>query len=362
MRTGRPKAVLTISEEERAQLTALARSRSLPAALVQRAQIVLACACEPSNQAVAAALGVGAPTIGKWRRRFVAERVAGLHDELRPGRPRTIEDDTVAALIAKTLATKPEAGTHWSVRTMAGETGLSKSTVHRLFQLFGLQPHRSRSFKLSTDPFFVEKLRDIVGLYLDPPDKALVLCVDEKSQVQALERTQPMLPMGLGYLEGLTHDYKRHGTTTLFAALNLLDGSVLAQCKARHRHQEFLAFLRHIEANVPAELDLHLVLDNYATHEHPKVRAWLARRPRWHVHYTPTHASWLNQVERFFALITQRAIRRDSFVSVADLVRKIDRFVQSYNATARPFVWTATPESILQKLSRLCQRISGTAN
>jgi putative transposase len=198
MRTGRPKAVLTISEEERAQLTALARSRSLPAALVQRAQIVLACACEPSNQAVAAALGVGAPTIGKWRRRFVAERVAGLHDELRPGRPRTIEDDTVAALIAKTLATKPEAGTHWSVRTMAGETGLSKSTVHRLFQLFGLQPHRSRSFKLSTDPFFVEKLRDIVGLYLDPPDKALVLCVDEKSQVQALERTQPMLPMGLG--------------------------------------------------------------------------------------------------------------------------------------------------------------------
>jgi putative transposase len=245
---------------------------------------------------------------------------------------------------------------------MAGETGLSKSTVHRLFQLFGLQPHRSRSFKLYTDPFFVEKLRDIVGLYLDPPDKALVLCVDEKSQVQALERTQPMLPMGLGYLEGLTHDYKRHGTTTLFAALNLLDGSVLAQCKARHRHQEFLAFLRHIEANVPAELDLHLVLDNYATHEHPKVRAWLARRPRWHVHYTPTHASWLNQVERFFALITQRAIRRDSFVSVADLVRKIDRFVQSYNATARPFVWTATPESILQKLSRLCQRISGTAH
>jgi putative transposase len=278
MRTGRPKAALVIGVDERAQLAAMARSRRLPAALTLRARIVLACAREPSNQIVAGELGIGPHTVGKWRNRFVAERLAGLYDELRSGRPRTIEDEAVAELVAKTLASKPTAGTHWTVRAMAAETQLSKSAVHRFFQLFGLQPHRTRSFKLSTDPFFVDKLRDVVGLYLNPPDKALVLCVDEKSQVQALERTQPLLPMGFGYIEGVTHDDKRHGTTTLFAALNLLDGSVLAQCKPHHRHQEFLSFLRHIEANVPAELDLHVVVDNYATHKHPKVRAWLAQR------------------------------------------------------------------------------------
>lgn len=362
MRTGRPKVELTISADERAQLAAMARSRSLPAGLALRARIVLACEREPSNQAVAGELGIGPHTVGKWRKRFIADRLAGLYDELRSGRPRTIADEAVAELVAKTLASKPTAGTHWTVRTMAAETQLSKSTVHRVFQLFGLQPHRTRSFKLSTDPFFVDKLRDVVGLYLNPPDKALVLCVDEKSQVQALERTQPMLPMGFGYVEGVTHDYKRHGTTTLFAALNLLDGSVLAQCKPRHRHQEFLSFLRHIEANVPAELDLHVVVDNYATHKHPKVRAWLAQRPRWHLHFTPTYASWLNQVERFFALATERAIRRGSFVSVADLVRKIDRFVTDYNVRAQPFVWTATADAILEKLARLCHRISGTVH
>ncbi len=360
MRSGRPKANLVIADDEHTQLASMARSRSLPAALVQRARIVLACAREPSNQAAAADLGVGAHTVGKWRNRFITQRLAGLYDELRSGRPRSVADEAIAALIAKTLGTRPKAGTHWTVRAMAVETSLSKSTVHRFFQLFGLQPHRTRSFKLSTDPFFVEKLRDVVGLYLDPPDKALVLCVDEKSQVQALERTQPMLPMGFGYIEGVTHDYQRHGTTTLFAALNVLDGSVLAQCKPRHRHQEFLAFLRHIEANVPAQLDIHLVVDNYATHKHPKVRAWLARRPRWHLHFIPTYASWLNQVERFFALITRRAIRRGSFVSVADLVRKIDHFVQHHNARTAPFVWTATADAILEKLARLCHRISGT--
>jgi len=360
MRTGRPKAMLTMSGDERAHLLAMARSRSMPAGLTLRAKIVLACEREPSNAAVAQRLGVVPQTIGKWRNRFIADRIEGLYDEARTGRPRTVEDEAVAELISKALARKPKAATHWSVRAIAKETGIAKSTVHRLFQLFGLHPHRSRSFKLSTDPFFVEKLRDVVGLYLNPPDKAVVLCVDEKSQIQALERTQPMLPMGFGYIEGVTHDYHRHGTTTLFAALNLLDGEVIAQCKPRHRHQEFLAFLRHIEANVPVQLDIHLVVDNYATHKHPKVRAWLARRPRWHIHFTPTYASWLNQVERFFALITQRAIRRGSFVSTADLVKKIDRFVRHHNQTSRPFVWTATADSILHKLARLCQRISGT--
>jgi len=287
MRTGRPKAMLTMSGDERAHLLAMARSRSMPAGLTLRAKIVLACEREPSNAAVAQRLGVVPQTIGKWRNRFIADRIEGLYDEARTGRPRTVEDEAVAELISKALARKPKAATHWSVRAIAKETGIAKSTVHRLFQLFGLHPHRSRSFKLSTDPFFVEKLRDVVGLYLNPPDKAVVLCVDEKSQIQALERTQPMLPMGFGYIEGVTHDYHRHGTTTLFAALNLLDGEVIAQCKPRHRHQEFLAFLRHIEANVPVQLDIHLVVDNYATHKHPKVRAWLARRPRWHIHSRP---------------------------------------------------------------------------
>jgi putative transposase len=233
-------------------------------------------------------LSVDPYTIGKWRKRFITDRIEGLYAEMRSGRPRTVEDEAVAELITKTLARKPKAATHWSVCANSKETGIAKSTVHRLFQLFGLQPHRTRSFKLSTDPFFVEKLRDVVGLYLNPPDKAVVLCVDEKSQIQALERTQPMLPMGFGCIEGVSHDYQRHGTTTLFAALNVLDGAVIAQCNPRHRHQEFLAFLRHIEANVPAQLDVHLVVDNYATHKHPKVRAWLARRPRWHIHFTPT--------------------------------------------------------------------------
>ena len=234
------------------------------------------------------------------------------------------------------------------------------STVGRYFALFGLQPHRSKSFKLSTDPFFVEKVRDIVGLYLNPPDNALVLCVDEKSQVQALERPQPVLPMGLGYVEGVTHDYYRHGTTTLFAALDVLDGKVITQCKPRHRHQEFLAFLNHLDRNVPPGLDIHLIADNYGTHKHAKVKAWLARHPRYHIHYTPTYASWLNQVERWFGLITQQEIRRGSFHSVKELVQKIDDYVAHYNLHRRPFTWTATADSILVKLRRLCKLINGT--
>ena len=265
-------------------------------------------------------------------------------------------------LVRKTLETKPKAARTGVCDRSQVQTRLSKSTVHRIWRAFGLQPHRSKSFKLSTDPFFVEKVRDIVGLYLNPPDKALVLCVDEKSQVQALERTQPVLPMGLGYVEGVTHDYYRHGTTTLFAALDTVDGKVITLCKPRHRHQEFLAFLNHLDRSVPAGLDIHLVADNYGTHKHPKVKAWLARRPRYHLHYTPTYSSWLNQVERWFGLITQQAIRRGSFRSVGELVQKIDAYVATYNLHHRPFVWTATADSILAKLQRLCKLISGTGH
>ena len=363
MGMGRPKAELVLSEAERAQLTAFARSRSLPASLSERARMLLACAAGEANSEVARRFQSTGATVGKWRRRFVRDRIAGLYDEIRPGKPRSIDDERVAALIKKTLHKKPKDGsTHWSVRAAAAESGISKSSVQRYFQLFGLKPHRTKSFKLSTDAFFVEKLRAVVGLYLNPPDNALVLCVDEKSQCQALERTQPMLPLGLGYLEGITHDYKRHGTTTLFAALDIQNGTVLADCKPRHRHQEFLSFLRNIEANVPADLDIHLIVDNYSTHKHAKVKAWLAKRPHWHLHFIPTYSSWLNMVERFFALITDKAIRRGSFSSVKDLVNKIDHFVSQYNKSCKPFTWTATADSILEKLDRLTSRISGTGH
>ena len=303
MTRGRPKTDLVITDDERTQLMSFARSRSLPASLSARARIVLSSADGEANSSIAERLELGKATVGKWRTRFIERRVAGLYDDVRPGPPRTIDDERVAGLIKTTLHTKPANGsTHWSVRSVAAETGISKSSVQRYFQLFGLQPHRSESFKLSNDPFFVEKLRDVVGLYLSPPENALVLCVDEKSQCQALERTQPMLPMGFGYVEGVTHDYKRHGTTTLFAALNVLNGAVLASCKPRHRHQEFLSFLREIDTAVPVELDVHYIVDNYATHSHPKVKAWLASRPRWHMHFIPTYSSWLNQVERFLRL------------------------------------------------------------
>lgn len=358
------KTKIELSETERAELLSMARSRSLPAALALRARIVLA--CEGAAKAathVAKSLSINRSTVSKWRERYVRHRIAGLYDEVRPGRPRTVDDERVAELIATTLHTKPaDGGTHWSTRALAAETGISKSTVNRYLQAFNLKPHRVESFKLSTDPFFIEKLRDVVGLYLNPPENALVLCVDEKSQCQALERTQPMLPLGLGYVEGVTHDYVRHGTTTLFAALNVMNGQVLAQCRPRHRHQEFLAFLRSIDKAVPAELDIHCIADNYASHKHPKVRAWLAERPRWHMHFVPTYSSWLNQVERFFSIITTRAIRRGSFTSVKDLTDKINKFVNNYNQSCQPFTWTATADSILEKLARLCGRISGTGH
>jgi putative transposase len=360
---GRPKVELMLSEAESAQLTSIARSRSMAAALTQRAQIVLGCAAGESNHAVAQRLSLTDATVGKWRRRFLRYRIQGLYDELRPGRPRLISEERVARLIRKTLQSQPRDGsTHWSVRSAARASGISKSSVQRYFELFGVQPHRSESFKLSTDPFFIEKLRDVAGLYLNPPENALVLSVDEKSQCQALERTQPMLPLGLGYVEGITHDYKRHGTTTLFAALDVASGTVLTDCKPRHRHQEFLAFLRRIEKSVPTKLDIHLILDNYSTHKHARVKAWLARHPRWHIHFIPTYSSWLNQVERFFGHITEKAIRRGSFRSVKELVAKIDHFVTHYNKHCQPFLWTATADSVLEKLERLTSRITGTGH
>jgi putative transposase len=362
MALGRPKAVLVLNAQQREQLESLFSSRSLPAGLVVRARMILMSAAGMNNQEIARQLRTTKATVGKWRRRFLERDVAGLHDELRPGRPRPIGDEQVARLIRKTLQSQPEDGTHWSLRRIARQTRLSKSTVHRIWQAFGLQPHRQRHFKLSTDPFFVEKVRDIVGLYLHPPENAVVLCVDEKSQIQALERTQPMLPMGLGYVEGVTHDYRRHGTTTLFLALDTAKGTVIGRCRRRHRHQEYLDFLQQIEENVPARLDVHIIVDNYATHKHPRVRSWLAARPRFHVHFTPTYASWLNQVEIWFNRITQQAIRRGTFRSVKELVQKIDAFVRSSNATASPFVWTATADSIFAKLQRLCEGISGTGH
>jgi putative transposase len=265
--------------------------------------------------------------VGEWRKRYLRQGIAGLYDEPKPGGPRSIDDDAIACLIRKTLRSKPKNATHWTCRSLAEKTGVSKSTVQRVWKAFGLQPHRQKHFQLSTDPFFVEKVRDIVGLYLNPPDKALVLGIDEKSQVQALERTQPMLPMGLGYVEGVTHNYHRHGTTTLFAALDVGTGKVITQCKRRHRHQEFLQFLRHLDASVPQHLDIHLILDNYATHKHERVRRWLAARPRNHVHYIPAYTSWLNQVKTWFNIITQTVIRLGSFRSVVDMVQRIDEFV-----------------------------------
>lgn len=362
MPRGRPKPELLLSTSETEQLTAMTRSRSLPHALVRRAQLVLMAAEGCTNTAIAEELDWSRPTVGTWRQRFLAQRIPGLYDEPRPGGPRSIRDEQIAVLVRKTIKKQPTHGTHWSCRSIAAETKLSKSTVQRVWQAFGLQPHRQKHFKLSTDPFFVEKVRDIVGLYLNPPDHAIVLGVDEKSQIQALDRTQPLLPLGLGYVEGVTHDYVRHGTTTLFAALDLASGQVLTQCKRRHRHQEFLQFLRHIEASVPAQLEVHLVVDNYGTHKHAKVRRWLAARPRFHVHYTPTYASWLNQVEIWFNIITQRAIRRGTFKSVRELVAKIEAFVQHYNRRCHPFSWTATADSILEKIERLCKAVAGTGH
>ena len=308
------------------------------------------------NKDVAARLGIDPATVSKWRRRFVADRLEGLRDEPRSGTPRTIDDARIEAVIVKTLESVPPDATHWSSRGMAKASGLSVSTVQRIWRAFGLQPHRLETFKLSTDPDFVAKVRDVVGLYMTPPDRAVVLCVDEKSQIQALDRSQPMLPMRPGQPARRAQDYKRHGTTSLFAALDIAAGRVIGKCYPRHRASEFRRFLDEIEANVPADLDVHLVMDNYGTHKTPLIRDWLAKRPRWHVHLTPTSSSWLNQVERFFALLTDKQIRRGIHRSVDALHEAITRFIDQHNADPKPFRWTKSADDILASIERFCLR------
>jgi transposase len=329
--------------------------------LARRAQIVLAAAEGLQNKAIVARLGIDANTVSKWRRRFAERRCAGLHDEPRPGAPRKIGDEAIAETIRKTLEETPPGATHWSLRSMARATGYAPSTIHRIWKAFALQPHRSETFKLSTDPLFVEKVRDIVGLYLAPPERALVLCVDEKSQIQALDRSQPLLPMRPGQPERRTHDYKRHGTTSLFAALDVATGKVIGKCYPRHRAREFLNFLRTIDANVPDGLDVHLVMDNYATHKTAAIRAWLAKRPHWHVHLTPTGASWINQVERFFADLTTRQIRRGVHHSTQDLEAAIRAYIDTVNDDPKPFRWTKSADDILATIQRFCLRTIDTA-
>jgi transposase len=351
-RRAAPEVVL--SESERSELKALAGRRKTAQAMAMRARIVLVCAEGLQSKQVADQLGVDRATVGKWRRRFVEKRLDGLYDEPRSGAPRTVDDARIEAVIVKTLESVPANATHWSSRGMAKASGLSVSTVQRIWRAFGLQPHRIETFKLSTDPNFVAKVRDVVGLYMAPPDRAIVLCVDEKSQIQALDRSQPMLPMRPGQPARRSHDYKRHGTTSLFAALDIATGAVIGKCYARHRAREFRKFLDEIEAAVPDDLDVHLVMDNYATHKTPLIRSWLAKRPRWHVHLTPTSASWLNQVERFFALITERKIRRGIHHSVVALRADIMLFIAKHNADPKPFRWTKSADAILASIERFC--------
>jgi len=359
-RMARGKAVaIVLDEVEKRELAALTRKHGAPQAIAERARIVLAAASGLMNNEIAEKVGACKHTVGIWRNRFAARRMDGLYDEPRPGAPRQIGDDEIAMTIRKTLETRPKGATHWSLRTMAREIGHSPSTVHRIWQAFGLQPHRAETFKLSSDPLFVEKVRDIVGLYLAPPERAVVLCVDEKSQLQALDRTQPLLPMRPGQAERRTHDYKRHGTTSLFAALDVKAGTVIGKCMARHRASEFRKFLDEVERNVPAQFDVHVIMDNYGTHKTKLIRHWFVKRPRWHVHYTPTSASWINQVERFFALLTERALKRGVFHSVADLEAAIKQYIEATNRDPKPFRWTKTADDILASIQRFCLRTLG---
>jgi transposase len=352
MAIGRPVPTIRLTSYEKEKLLMIAQRRKSQQQEAQRARIVLLCATGLANQEVAAVESVSLPTVGKWRKRFSKERLSGLVDAPRSGAPRTINDAKVEEVITRTLETKPAARTHWSSRLMAKEAGISEHSVQRIWRSFGLKPHLVKSFKLSKDPMFVEKVRDIVGLYLNPPDHAIVLCVDEKSQTQALERTQPILPMRPGIPERQTHDYERHGTTSLFAAYNALSGKVLSHCHQRHRHQEFLRFLERIEEAYPEDgkSQIHIVMDNYGTHKVNKVRRWFLRHPRYHIHFTPTGSSWLNKVERFFGKITSERIRRGSFQSVRELIEAINQYVKEHNKDPKPFAWTATPEHIFKKL------------
>jgi transposase len=348
-----PAAALVMSDGQREALEVLARSQIAPHRQVQRAEALLLAADGVANTRIAARVGVNASTVRAWRARFAEDGLAKL-GKVREGRGRksTIPQDKIDEIVELTQHSKPDGQTHWSCRTMAKKVGVSPATVQRVWSARGLKPHLVHTFKLSNDPRFEEKLIDVVGLYLAPPDNAIVLCLDEKSSVQALDRTQPSLPMKKGRAATMTHDYKRNGTTTLFAALDVLTGKVIGQCLPRHRHEEFLKFLRKIEREVPKGLQVHLICDNYATHKHPDVRAWLAKHPRFHMHFTPTSSSWLNLVERWFRELTDKALRRGVFHSVPDLIAKIEEYLDAHNDDPKPFVWTATADDILAKVAR----------
>jgi transposase len=355
-RTGRPKAELTVTDQERETLQRWARRPKSAQQLALRSKIVLACAGGKDNKAVAAELGVHQVTVGKWRSRFIAHRLAGLTDEDRPGRPRTISDEKVEEVIVKALEQPPpNRDSHWSTRSMARVTGMSQTAVSRIWRAFELKPHREQTWKLSSDPQFIDKVRDVVGLYMDPPEHALVLCVDEKSQIQALNRTAPCLPLLPTTPARRSHDYVRNGTTSLFAALDLATGKVISSVHRRHRHQEFLKFLKKIDAEVPAGLDVHLICDNYGTHKTPEIKKWLIRHPRFELHFTPTSSSWLNLVERWFAELTNRKLRRSAHNSVKDLEADIQAWIDAWNDDPKPFVWTKTADEILENLARYIQ-------
>lgn len=353
---GRPKTELTMSPQEQIDLERLARRVRVNRQVAFRARIVLACADGKTNTQVASQLRTSNPTVGKWRKRFIESRVDGLLDEPRPGAPRTILDDEVEKVVVQTLESLPKGRSHWSTRSMAAHIGLSHSTIGRIWRAFGLKPHVSERFQLSKDPLLVEKTRDIVGLYLNPPENAVVVCVDEKSQIQALERSQPVLPMDIGQPERQTSDYFRHGTLDLFAALTVATGAVLGKCYRQHRTKEFVSFLGEIDSNSPAELDVHVVLDNLSTHKAPAVKRWLVRHPRFHLHFTPTHASWLNQVERFFGLLTEHALRRGSHTSPKMLRDAIELYLRTHNENPKPFRWVKTADQILASIARFATR------
>ena len=362
MRTGRPIPELTLSYVEREMLQNWARRPKSAQALALRARMILRCAEGLTNTQVAGLVHVRIATVGKWRQRFVERRLDGLLDEPRPGAPRKVSDADVERALAMTLESTPRDATHWSTRSLAKESGLSRSTIGRIWRAFALQPHRSETFKLSKDPLFIDKVRDIVGLYMDPPDRALVLCVDEKSQIQALNRTQPLLPMRPGQVERRTHDYKRYGTTSLFAALDVATGTVIGELHRRHRSAEFRKFLDTIDNAVPGDLDIHLILDNYGTHKTAAIGRWLAKRPRFHVHFTPTSSSWLNLVERFFAALTEKQIRRGAHRSVRELETAIKQYLAVTNESPKPFVWTKSADEILASVARYCTRTSGSGH
>jgi transposase len=352
----RPKAPISVSPEQREQLARLARRARVNRSIAFRARIVLACADGSANIEVALQLRTSRASVGKWRKRFIERGVDGLLDDPRPGAPRRIKDAQVEELVVQTLESTPRGRTHWSTRSMAKHAGLSHSSVGRIWRAFGLKPHRSEHFQLSKDPLLVEKTRDIVGLYMNPPENAVVLCIDEKSQVQALERSQPVLPMDLGQPERQTSDYFRHGTTDLFAALDVATGKVLGKCYQQHRAKEFRSFLAEVDANVPGGLDVHVVLDNLSTHKTPEVKRWLTLHPRFHLHFTPTHASWLNQVERFFGLLTEHALRRGSHTSTRELRTAIVTYIDAHNEDAKPFRWVKTADEILASIARFATR------